>query len=1235
MLGTFKALMYRNFWMTYKTNLVTLLLGALVLLYFAHIRTPLSLVYSILFILMHLFQQSINIYSLSDDRASNFKITYHIMGLKKNQYIFAQFCSFFIQGILMNSLMLATGMIFNLVMGKSILQPFDLKIFIVSLVYLAVLSLYSTTLSYFIRNPTFAKEISFVFNLFMVFISMYLVRKDSLLPIQLISPHTYILKFIMTYFLDKNILDYTLNLYIMLGQVAFYLMTALYLENIWGGDDDHNKHPLFFLNFLKRKNKNTDLETSEGVAENLLGPSEFDENGLTIVNLSKKFDDFTALDNISISFSKGKMHCLLGHNGAGKSTFINILTGLYKPTSGQLIYKNQNLSSLHKSESDKIHIGICPPNDFLCPSMTVYQHLKKMCLIREIKDVELKINKTLEDVNISLYKNYRIDQLSGGYRRKVTIAMSLIGDPDLLFLDEPTSALDPVSRKDIWIILAEIKKTNPDMITILTTHHLEEAETLADNIIVLSGGKIRVKGTIADIKKAFGIGYVLEIISNEPVNNSIFESLINKINSSFGSQLIEKNDFVVSERKVEIKIGLQKIKNIKTVLTEIGKSIPHGMFMTINSNTLESAYIEIDKDIHKNNKLNDPSHLISVLQKLYLDKKTSALRKVVILMNNKLKFLTSDFFEMFKIIFSYLVYISFIALVTYALHYHNQKFDLQYMVGIFQMIMILEVFLSTFSICNLVYDVAKDLKFSLYTKKITPLIYYSGKLAADIVLTTVGYGILFTLFFFVLKDDLLDIENGFEYFNLLAFTMYIWKLSFCCSGIFYHRIFSTTKQVTMLYGFFYYGIVIILHILAHFVGKGFLYLNETTVQFFVYSKEGIGYLEIFLNFTILIIFYLLVSLFFEYRKIAINYKNDNTLSVPMPSEIEENINNGSLNEIQSNLNKTINREVRETLSSQTKKVKVVALRKQYNSSNFALDDVTFSIDNGTQFGLIGPNGAGKSTLFNIILGKIIKTQGNLNVDNVAEAKGFFNYFFDQNPYSSNQYGVCFQGDSTWEDLRVIDNLRFFIDLHQINEEALMELLEYFEFKHYLRKYAKDLSSGNKRKLCIIVSLLINPNMILFDEATCGVDIYMRMRLKSIFSYYLKYNKSMSIFTTHFLKDIELFCDKIGIIDKGRFLCIDYIESVKKSLGGYVSHLQFNDFDSKAAIVSYISRYAEVTIVKEDSQTKIIKCLFHKILNLFDLFAYLLEQEQNQVLSEFSINQLSIEDIYLEVFNRSE
>ena len=1202
-------------------------------------KVSMSMTYSIYVCLLQIPQMSLYTYLMVDDRASNFKITYHIMGLRRNLYIAGQSISFIVQGLLLNCLLYAVGIGINLYRQEPLISTYDLSLFALAFAFVVSSTFFSILMSFMFKDPAVSKDLSILINLLLFIFTFVLHIYDRLMVVQMMSPYAPLIVFASEFITSHQLIIPSLvpGIYYSLGQIVVYFVLAIYLENVIGGDDDHSKHPLYFLDYFKPRDDKADVRQMSNaiLAERDDTDIECDRNGLTVYNLSKNFGDFSALKSVSVNFSSGQMHCMLGHNGAGKSTFINILTGMYKSSSGHIFYKGENLIDLHKSESTKINIGVCPPNDIVFPSLTVFQHLKMMCYIKNLEDHLQKITSVMRQLNITDYADYNVSQLSGGNRRKLTIALSLIGGPNLLFLDEPTSALDPVSRKDIWRILQDIKSENKDMITILTTHHLEEAEFLADNIVVLAGGTIKFKGTINEIKKGFGIGYVLQLISNELVSPTIFEQFIKSVNDSLQTNAILLDSCQINERRLEIRIGLSQIKHINKLIGAIKENVPPDMIFTVNSNTLESAYIEIDKDLHKDSKINSQKNLSAVLSRLYTHTRSSAFKLFTLVLSNKFLFLSTNFYELFKTLATYILLGSGVGLAVYILHDKKVTFIIDYIRPIFITMIIVELFMSSFSVLNFVYDQSKDLKFILFVNKVTPKTYYAGKLMADFILVTVCYSILFSVFYATLREDMITIEGATDIFMLLCFKVYMWRLCYSCVGALYYRVFSNPKAVLSYYSLMYLGINLVIVILQSFVCKYTFYLNDYALIIKIINKDDIGYLHVFLSFFILAAVHVFIALFLENRALRFNFVNGRIEKKNYNENSEEIDFIDTVNEIQSKLRKTIKKEIEETLSFEPKMIKVIDLKKQYNSTKIALNEVTFSIAETTQFGLIGPNGAGKSTLFNILLGKVFKTSGSVFMNNAKEFKGVLDYMLQENPYESNQYGVCFQGDSTWEQLKVIDNLRFFIGLHNINEDALMELLEYFEFKHYLQKRAIDLSSGNKRKLCIIISLLINPNIILFDEATCGVDLYMRMRLKFIFQHFYNLNKSTAVFTTHFLKDIEVFCDKIGIISQGQFLCIDYIHNIKQILGGYFAHLYFNDLASKDRVFDALSKFAAIKITHNDDENRIIKCIFNRVISILDLFNTLLALEEAGTLSEFSINQLSIEDIYLDVFNRSE
>ena len=218
-------------------------------------------------------------------------------------------------------------------------------------------------------------------------------------------------------------------------------------------------------------------------------------NIITIDNVCKNYKSKKALDNVSLSIKQGELFGLLGVNGAGKTTLIKILCGLTRKTSGTITINNFNLDK----EIDKIKeiIDISPQETSVANNLTVKENLEFFANIYNNND-DNTINEIVEIFNLNEVLNQRAKTLSGGYKRRLSIAIALISKPKILFLDEPTLGLDVFARRELWNI---IKKLQKNITIILTSHYLEEIENLCDRVAILSNGKLLKTGTIEEIKQ--------------------------------------------------------------------------------------------------------------------------------------------------------------------------------------------------------------------------------------------------------------------------------------------------------------------------------------------------------------------------------------------------------------------------------------------------------------------------------------------------------------------------------------------------------------------------------------------------------------------------------------------------------------------------------------------------------------------------------------------------------------
>lgn len=221
---------------------------------------------------------------------------------------------------------------------------------------------------------------------------------------------------------------------------------------------------------------------------------------IKVTNLTKKFGEFTAVDDISFEVKKGEVFAFLGPNGAGKSTTIKILTTLLEPTSGKLELNGFDvLEDKHKVRQS---FGIVFQDPSLDDELTAYENMEFHLVLYGIKDVNAsaRIENLLKLVELNDRKNDLVKTFSGGMRRRLEIARGLLHHPEILFLDEPTLGLDPQTRNSMWNYVSNLNKKD-GLTVFFTTHYMEEAEKNAQRIAIIDHGKIIATGSATELKK--------------------------------------------------------------------------------------------------------------------------------------------------------------------------------------------------------------------------------------------------------------------------------------------------------------------------------------------------------------------------------------------------------------------------------------------------------------------------------------------------------------------------------------------------------------------------------------------------------------------------------------------------------------------------------------------------------------------------------------------------------------
>lgn len=279
---------------------------------------------------------------------------------------------------------------------------------------------------------------------------------------------------------STNFGDFTmlLNVIMILISYPIYAFLIWYIDNIWPFQYGIPKSPFFiFKYFCKRKENELEFETPRSNTERFEPEP---KNLMPIIRIQKVSKYFNsnymgkkfAVNNLSLNIYENQITVLIGHNGAGKTTTMNMITGIYSSSSGKIFVNDYNV--FEETELARRSIGLCPQENIFFKELTVYQHLKLFAVLKNCrKNITKEVYRMLELLKLSDKSNQLAIKLSGGMKRRLQLAMALIGDTEILILDEPTSGLDPEARRAVWDLLISLRR---ERTILLTTHDMEEAD---------------------------------------------------------------------------------------------------------------------------------------------------------------------------------------------------------------------------------------------------------------------------------------------------------------------------------------------------------------------------------------------------------------------------------------------------------------------------------------------------------------------------------------------------------------------------------------------------------------------------------------------------------------------------------------------------------------------------------------------------------------------------------------
>ncbi|NXL28605.1 ABCAA protein, partial [Glaucidium brasilianum] len=469
-----------------------------------------------------------------------------------------------------------------------------------------------------LRNPKLVGSMVFLITFLFGCVSLAVLIENLPEPMKwflgLFCPFAFNAGIAKVFYLEKygmgfsfsNLMDesyFLFSTYIMLiFDSVLYMLLAIYFDKVLPGKYGIPDPPFFCLKpsywVRSRRGSTREMPRTTASPEELLGddvepvPSEFmGKEAIRLTNIKKAYrkDKKTeALRGLSLNIYEGQITALLGHSGAGKTTLLNVLSGLTLPSEGSATIYNYKLSEIGDREEIREMIGICPQFNIHFEVLTVKENLKTFAEIKGIKskDVEREVQNILELLDISNIQDTQAEKLSGGQKRKLSIGIAMLGNPQVLFLDEPTAGLDPLSRHQVWSLL---KEHRAGRVILFSTQFMDEADILADRKAFISHGRLKCVGSSLFLKKKWGIGYHLRIHVSESCDLENVTSVVKRYipNVIFSGH---------SQYELRYKLPLENVTKFPDLFSGLDSCSDQGIInYGVSMTTLEDVFLRLEE----------------------------------------------------------------------------------------------------------------------------------------------------------------------------------------------------------------------------------------------------------------------------------------------------------------------------------------------------------------------------------------------------------------------------------------------------------------------------------------------------------------------------------------------------------------------------------------------------------------------------------------------------------------
>uniref|UniRef100_A0A674KEY7 ATP binding cassette subfamily A member 10 n=1 Tax=Terrapene triunguis TaxID=2587831 RepID=A0A674KEY7_9SAUR len=1001
-------------------------------------------------------------------------------------------------------------------------------------------------------------------------------------------------------------------------------------------------------------------------------------------------------DCLLLNVYEGQITALLGHSGAGKSTLLNILSGLCPPSEGSAMIYKYKVSEMEDLEEIRKIIGVCPQFNIQFEVLTVKENLRIFAKIKGIrlKEVEQEVQKVLTMLKIKDIQDCQASNLSGGQKRKLTLGIAILGDPQVLILDEPTAGLDLSSRYHVWSLLKEHKANR---VTLFSTQLTDEADIVADRKAFISHGRLKCVGSSLFLKRKWGIGYHLSLHINDSCDSAKMTSLVqqhipnSKLSGQSHEELIYMLPFENVDKFPELFCDLDTHACQEILSYGISMTTLADVFLTLEE---EAAIDEAGKKVQYYAFSPDEleQSLLSLSDTGKATVRGTALWRQQVCALARIRFLK--------------------------LKHESQTFR---SISAFSNLLgsDIEDFIHAVKSQNIMLEVANG-------KSISDGQEYNGAIKVSFVDKHFRFSMMchakrincFPVLMNIISNALLRTLNSTRHIQVstrILLWHYIIFMSVLASGFAPHFAMSSIGDYKikahsqlwtsgMLPSAYWCGQALVdipLCCVLLFTMTGIMFLISyqasltpgllalplvvsmfgyaasivllTYVISFAFRKRKsysdlwafiFIFVSIYVNrsfavdvngfrhFThcLLLVFqpYLHCIIFiFILRCLEWKYGRKTTREDPIfrisprkemfhqnPEESE-----GEDEDVQAERMKARsvmtcqNQEERPILS-------VNSLRKEYKdkkaSSIFkkrkkvATKNVSFCVKKGEVFGLLGPNGAGKSTTLKVIIGDTSLTAGQVG-ETWEREEGDTTDFL----------GYCPQENPLWPNLTVQEHLEVYAAVKGMRKEdaavTIKRVVNALKLQEHLQKPAKKLPAGISRKVCFALSMLGKPTLVLLDELSTGMDPMGQHHVWTAVRAALKNKKQGVILTTHYMKEAEALCDRVAIMVSGKLRCIGSIQYLKNKFGkGYLLEIKVKDPEQVDLIHAEIIQIFPLAARQERySSLMVYKIPMENVQSLSQAFFNLEAAKRTFDLEEYSLSQSTLEQVQCAVYNISE